>query len=103
LAECVDRRAARHGSLQEEQSDDGRDARLRQSPLVRGGILLGAAGGVFAEEVVDYRLRVADFSQRVAEILGGSRVRSGEVDGSRPTWSWSSSQPPARPRAPAPS
>jgi hypothetical protein len=51
---------------------------------MRSGILLGSAGGVFAEEVVYYRLRIADLSQRVAEILGASRVRSGKLDDEPP-------------------
>src|SRR5262249_40822968 len=79
LAERLDRRAARYDSLQEEQTDDGRDARLRQSPLVGSGIFLRAAGGVFAEKVVDDRLRVTDLPERVAEDLGRCRVSYREI------------------------
>jgi len=51
---------------------------------MRSDILLGSAGGVFAEEIVDYRLRIADLSQRIAEILGTSRIRSGKLDDEPP-------------------
>jgi hypothetical protein len=80
FAERLDRRAPRHRTLQEKQADDRGDTRLRQAPLVCGRVLLGAGGSVFAEQVVDCRFRVADAAERVAEGLGGSRIRSGKVD-----------------------